>query len=878
MLSGITADASFTRMEEEVRRFWQVRGLPQAFAAVAAGSDEASSAQPFVIYQHPLGVEQSESSKVQLLSTADLVTRFRTMRREPVHCQTGWSSHGLPLEVAVETSIGRDTADHDVARFSAACLHAAIEGIRQDEALAERLGVWLNPESTYASLTPAAIGAVWGVLRRLWTEGRLHSEIQIVNTCTRCATPLSAAEAKRLLVRAESISLWLQLPWDGEPDAYFLVWVPFPWMLAGMVALAVHPEARYVLVEAEERTDRHPLRLVVAEATLGQPLLTGYSPVRQLSGKSLRGVRYHPAFTFVPAGDKAHRIVLSADVPLDHGTGLLPVTPAFHTPSLALAHSQNLPISGFLDERDRLDESAGRWRGLTPLEAEPHLIDDMEARGLLFRRQPEIRTRALCPYCETPLLPTVRSTWEIDTPEEAWLVGRDRIWGTPLPIWTCDRCGVQTCLAGLDDLSYRTGIGIDQIDPHRPAIDGLTFPCEACTGKMHREPFVVDAAFDSAVLPWAVAPQLGAADVAIGFEQKPRDWLGDLAMTSNLVRGKPAWSQAIALQEATVGETFESGHFRRADAWRWAAYSGTTPEQAERAFLRPLWRSVVQILAEPETKPRKGMRQLGTGDLLLDNWLSARTQQTVNAVTAALENCEVRKAADALARLVDDFVAWYVPRRPGSGREPIETLARLAAPFAPHLAEVMYSQGGNQTAESVHLSEWPTCDPGWQEPDLLRQMASVQRLAALGQEARARSGIEPDKPLREALIGKVAGGAVESDELALLANLLAEVLGVQRIGFPPDLAEQVQWQLAFDRSRNMRQEFTADQINSLLAALSPETTSELALQLQAGLSVRVSAAGQGVTLLPDEVIVTPKARKGWSAAVEATYVLLLKTN
>ena len=327
-----------------------------------------------------------------------------------------------------------------------------------------------------------------------------------------------------------------------------------------------------------------------------------------------------------------------------------------------------------------------------------------------------------------------------------------------------------------------------------------------------------------------------------------------------------------------MGAAFVSGHILPADALRWAAISGTTAEQAERGFLRPLWHSVVQMLAEPEHQPGDRAHQLGTGELLLDNWLLARLQQTASMVAEALEICDLHKATDHLTELVDDIVGWYVPRRSRGGYQGLESLARLLAPFVPHLAEVIYNEGRKGATESVHLSNWPAVDRDWPASSLLRQMEAVQRLATLGQEARARAQIEPAKVLQKALFGRALGSTTESDELDLFIDLLADALGVKSIRFSPDVAERVQWRLMLAHTRDLRKEVTADQINSLLAGLSAETASDLALQLRAGLSVRVEAEDQGITLLPDEVVITALAEPGWAAASDTAYLLLLKTN
>lgn len=898
-------EASFTRIEEEVRRFWQAHGLDLQFARSVADADDRQARpdprDPAVIYQQPLSVGQSVSARAQLLSTADLLTRYHIMRGHPVQCRMGWSCHGLPVEALVESSLGRAALNYDLAQFNAACRDTAVEGIRSDEALAERLGVWLNPSSTYASLTPQSIGAVWGAIRRLWDTDHLRSRYRIAPTCTRCATPLSDAEAERLIVRAETASLWLQLPWEGEPNAYFLVWVPLPWMLTGMVALAAHPDATYVVIEVKESAidaavGQQPLRLVLAEAAVDQVVEGSYSLVRQMTGKALRGVRYHPPFTFVPAGERTHRMVLSDKVPLDQGTGLLPVTPAFHTLSLALAQAHSLPISEFLDEWYRLDESAGRWRGLTPLAAEPQLVDDMQARGLVLRKQLVERLRALCPYCETPLLPVAQNAWCLETSTGSWMISRDRPWGTPLPIWSCALCSTLTCVEGLDDLAYRTGMDVDQIDPHRPAVDRLSFRCDACGGRMQRVTPIIDAEFDSAVLPWATAALPGPANVAIGFDGKGHGWLGDVDETSKLVSGKPASLQSIGLQDMAADWAMDSGRRRAADVIRWAAFTATTPREAERDSLRPLWRSLVRMLTNSESARHQDTHQLGTGELLLDNWLTARLHETVSKVTQALEVYDVYRATGTLSTLISDLVDWYAPQRPCGGCQALEILAKLLAPFLPHLAEVIYREGDwrvNGRAESVHLCEWPTADDTWQESGILQQMESVRRLAALGQEARRRAGVGSDQMLRKAVIGTLPGYPAELDQLALFADLLAEVLGVTKAEFSADAATRVRWRLSLKlddlsggESAVHRQRMTVGQINSLLAELGPVAAADLASQLRAGLSVRVEGSGQGalpdgvggLTLLPDEVNITPQASRGWMAAAGTAYLILLATN
>jgi isoleucyl-tRNA synthetase len=871
----LTAEASFTRIEEEIRRFWRRHEVVEAFCT------SRRSRSPYLIYQQPLfAAGQSRSEQIRLLASANLLARYRTMRGGAVHCQLGWLCDGLPVEVAVERSLGSAAVGYDVARFNAACRAAALDGVRQGEALAERLGVWCDLDEAYQSLTPQSIGMVWGALRRLWDAGRLRQERLVAPVCPRCATPLSATEAARRSAEAETRAVWVRLPWDGEPNAYLLAWTPVPWTLVGMVALAAHPDASYVVVEVPGRENAppgnagtQPARLVLAETALDRTLTGDHRVVRRLSGRSLRGTRYHPPFTFRPADEGADRVVLHRDVPLDRGTGLRPVTPAFDSLSLAQAEVHDLPIPQLLDDWGALDDVVTPWRGLSPLDADPLIVGDLRARGLLFQTRAETRPRPLCPYCATPLLSLTRPVWLLETPSGPWIIGRDRPWGVPLPIWTCAKCGKNQCVAGPDDLARRVGLEVDQLGPLRPEVDQRSFACESCAGTMRRVAAVVDAAFVAAVLPWSATPQPGPADLAVGLGDRDLGWLGDLSEMAALLRGSVAWSQALALPESEPEATGDLEPLPSADALRWAAYTGATPDQAEREFLRPLWRSVLSILDSPYAPEQE---EPGKGAALLDRWLLARFNRALSAVTHALDAGQPQPAAAELATLIEDISDWYVPHRSDGGSRVLAGLSRLLAPFVPYLAEAIHRQSGGRGAESVHLAAWPMPEPMAEGPGLLESMSQVRRLAALGQAARASAGIDPDRLLRQAFIGPRAAGVGEAPVAEPFQDLLAEVLGVTQVRFTPDAAAQVGWCLALNPYQTVERDVSTTEIEAALAALEPETAAGLASQLGEGLSISLKVAGKAITLLPDEVSLTALAQPGWAASAADEFVVALE--
>ncbi|MFC2031071.1 class I tRNA ligase family protein, partial [Chloroflexota bacterium] len=595
MTTEATAAASFTQTEEEIRRFWQRNDVLQA-ARAAHGEG-----RPFVIRQEPLSVLGPPwIDQVRLLSTTDLFTRYHCMRGKTVQCETGWACHGLELEVAVERSLGPALADCDITEFNAICHDTAVRGTRLAEGQAERLGVWFQSEHAFSSLTSESIGTVWRILNLLWDEGRLRSQQRVGAYCTRCATHLSAGEASQSSVESEASPVWVRLPWDGKPDAYFLARASAPWMLMGMVALAAHPDANYLLVEAGEGPARQDLvatRLLVSEEAAARSLPDGFRTVQKLRGQELRDSRFRPLFTFLPDAAATGRIVLSRSVPVEEGTGLMPVTPAFEGLSLELAQAHSLPVPELLDEWGSLDEMVASWRGLSPLDAEPLLVDDLRARGLVVREATMKRPQAICPYCDTPLLQLARPVWLAGDGDSQWVVDRSRPWGTPLPIWVCSDCAEQICVAGLDELGHLTGLELEQGDLHRPAIDRLTFACKSCDGLMRRVTPVVDTSFELAVL--SATAQAGPADLAISLDRGDRGWLQDKDQLGTILQQAVADRPAIALPRKVVGRSWDHTRSSSGDALRWATYTETAPHLAEAGFLRQVQHLVQDLLAEP---------------------------------------------------------------------------------------------------------------------------------------------------------------------------------------------------------------------------------------------------------------------------------------
>jgi isoleucyl-tRNA synthetase len=288
--------------------------------------------------------------------------------------------------------------------------------------------------------------------------------------------------------------------------------------------------------------------------------------------------------------------------------------------------------------------------------------------------------------------------------------------------------------------------------------------------------------------------------------------------------------------------------------------------------MRPLWQLVVSVLGSSESQ---AAAPAGETEQILDRWVSARLHHTASAVTDALDGREPARAAGELAALVGDLVAWYQPWRPGAGRELLEPLVLLLAPFLPHLAEAIHREVTGRPRQSLHLQAWPALDPAWEDAALLLNMARVQRLTELGVRARMDAGVDPQQLLPGALVGSLTGASWRSEELQPFSGLLAGALRVAQVKFSADAASHVEWRLALNPERPVQRDVPQAAIEAALAGLGASEAANMAAQLRTGISVGLEVSGLAITLLPDEVSISVHAQAGQAAAAEADHLVIL---
>ena len=839
-------------------------------------SMEASEGrEPFVFYEGPPTSNAHPGLHHVLGRTLkDLACRYQALKGRRVTRIAGWDTHGLPVEIEAEKTLGISGKPEieavGIERFNRTCRDSVFTYKADWEALSERIAYWLDYERPYVTCDTGYIESVWWILSQLAGKGLLYRGHKSVPYCPRCGTALSSHEVALGYREVEDPSLFFLAPLlteEGEPDPEgraFLAWTTTPWTVPSNVALALNPALTYAEAEVDGR------RVIVAKDLVERVLGGDARIIREHDSRSLEGVRYARPLEVVPVpdgSDAAWRIILEDFVTAEDGTGIVHIAPAFGADDYAAGQRHGLPLMRSIDDAGRFHEGLPLVGGMFVKDADPLLVEELDRRGNLHRAGRVAHSYPHCWRCQSPLLYIARESWFAATstlkeemlainretawyPPEIgegrmgewlagnvdWALSRDRYWGTPLPVWVCDRDDDTTeWIGSLAELEERAGSLGEDFDPHRPFIDEVTWPCRECGGTMRRASPVVDVWFDSGAMPYAqwhypfenrehFERHFPADFISEGLDQT-RGWFYSLmAIACMLGRGMAfrnvlvndlvldAEGRKMSKSKGNAVDPWEAVAAHGADPLRWYFVTVSNPwvpkrydeggiAEVARKFFDTLFNTYrfFALYANVEDWRADAGRSQAS---LLDRWMLSRLHRLVGGVRSDLDDYQFTPACRKVARFVDeDLSNWYVRRsRPrywgktGAADADaafrtlhlaLRTVSLLIAPAAPFTADWLHRAltGG----ESVHLALLPEPEEGCLDDELEREMDAVRQLVTLGRAAREQAGVRVRQPLRTLHAAVPDGVALREEVLAVLR----EELNVKQVAFARDAGDLV---------------------------------------------------------------------------------------
>ncbi len=752
--TGQTAD----QLELAVLATWREEKLFARTLEARAG------AEPYVFFEGPPTANGKPGiHHVFARTIKDLYTRHRAMKGYFVDRKAGWDTHGLPVEIEVEKRLGlsgkQDIEALGVAEFNRLCRESVFTYRADWETLSERIAYWLDYDHPYVTYANDYVESVWWALSTLFEKGLLYKGHKILPYCPRCGTSLSSHEVAQGYKDVDDPSVYLALDlgmvagevvedapdMPGRTARRILVWTTTPWTLVSNAALAVNPELDYVELRKIGSADTRTIILAESRAAtiLGEDYDVRWTRVGTLAGAELVGARYRRPFDWLPYPEgTAHEIVVGERfVSADDGSGVVHMSPAFGADDYAAGRRHDLAFLLPVDSRGRFPADLPLVGGMFVKDADAALVEELKRRGFLWKAGTLNHSYPHCWRCSTPLLYYARSSWFVRTSSYKdemltrnaavrwhppavgagrfgewlennidWAVSRERYWGTPLPLWVCDRDETHLeALGSFHQLAQRSGAELPaDFDPHKPGVDRFAWACDApgCGGEMRRTPEVVDAWFDSGSMPFAqwhypfengdaLRAHYPADYIAEGLDQT-RGWfysllaiatgLGDAlpnnatgsaapyrnVVVNNLVldaeRKKMSKSRGNAVDPWGVIERHGVDATRlflvsSSKVWEERAFDEAVIRQGAGRFLLTL-RNIyggmfaqyanfgwVPSAADPAVSARP----------VLDRWILSRLATVERRVDELMTAYDVTEASRAIVAFVDDDVAnWYV--------------------------------------------------------------------------------------------------------------------------------------------------------------------------------------------------------------------------
>jgi isoleucyl-tRNA synthetase len=611
MFKPVNSRVNFPQMEEEILARWKSGKIFQRSVAARQGGPN------FILYDGPPTVNGSPALHHVFMSVfKDVIPRYKVMKGYYAPRIAGWDTHGLPVELEIEKQLGFSSKtqieEYGIDRFNELCRQSVHKYIAEFRDVIERVGYWVDLDNAYITLKNDYIESCWWAIKQMWEKELVYQGYRVTPHCPRCGTSLSSHEVSqgykddmvdpsvyiKFLVSGES-----KKKFPADKPVYLLAWTTTPWTLPGNTALAVAPDAEYVLLQGDSDY------LVMAARLVGTLNLEGYKTVKKLLGEQLVGIKYQPLFNPHDFGverlkfredgtllaqktekNLTYSVIKGDFVTMDDGTGIVHIAPAFGEIDFEAGKQWGLD---FVQQVDLQGKITGSYPFADKFvkAADPLIMDDLKSRGLLFNSGTVKHTYPFCWRCESPLLYYAKTTWYIKTtamkdrlisgneeinwyPEHIkngrfgdwlqnnidWAFSRERYWGTPLPVWRCDSCGSFECIGGLDDLKGKAGVtGLKEpLDLHRPYVDEITFSCSKCGGKMKRAPEVIDCWFDSGAMPIGQLhypfenkelfdKELKQADFICEAVDQTRGWFYSLHAISTLLFNRPCFKNVICL-------------------------------------------------------------------------------------------------------------------------------------------------------------------------------------------------------------------------------------------------------------------------------------------------------------------------------------------
>ena len=803
----------------------------------------------------------------------DLWYRYNVLQKRNVVFRAGWDSQGLPVELQAEKELGLTGNKIDnirkvgIEKIVATC-KKIIKTYNEKWTIVDKLlGMSFDYDKAYWTYHDKYIEREWKYLERAWEDGLLREWFRVVAYCPSCQTSLSNAEVNQGYETVEDPSFYYKVKLFDD-NANLIVWTTMPFTIVTDEMVAVNPNQNYVRLRVGQEEwivsqDR-------AEDLMKELQIAEYSRVEVIKGKDLEGLRYlHPLLSVIPGLDdfsrkaKIHLVVAEGFVDVTTGSGIVHLSPANGQEDFQVAEKRNIPVFIPIDDRASFTQEAGIFQGLFVRDADDKVVEAMKQVGAyvklgivkhqyptcwrsrhkvvwLARREyfymiERLKDKPLAAAHKVEYFfdPPKNRYWEIIKEKVPWCISRERIWGTPLPIWSCLKCNHKLGLFSRNEIvkiaeSLPDGPGFEL---HRPQIDRVEIKCQKCGSRMEREPFVLDTWHNSGAAPYSSLDNeeyfrlIPAAFMTEGIDQT-RGWAYTLLIQNIIMTGRPVAPfksflfQGLVLDDKgnkmskSLGNVIDAYKLLNENAvdlvrfyfmWKSSpveSLSFSLEEMATRTYQIMSTLYYLHIYFDQNSKfdkfnlERNSLQWAFKNSLLHipDKWVLSKLQSVIKEVTSSFEKCRFHEAAKSIEEfIINTLSQTYVPvTRNEIWDDNKETLNRRLAiyavlshvlkvvdvmlhPLSPYISDYLYLACFPGKKESILLEDWPTHDDKFINKEIEISFDKSREIISLSNAARMRAKLKRRWPIKNVWICSAIADFIDFESILELLKMQINV-------------------------------------------------------------------------------------------------------
>lgn len=959
MYKKVELPNGFVGMEQEVAENWEKKDIIQKNFSMNEGK------RYFTFYDGPPTANgKPHVGHILTRAMKDIIPRYKVMKGFKVIRKAGWDTHGLPVELEIEKKLGisgkEQIEEYGVEKFVKECKESVFSYVSLWEKMTNQVGFWVDMEKPYVTYHNNYIESVWWALKQMWEKGLLYEGHKVMPYCPRCGTALSSHEVAQGYKDVKDLTCIAKFKVQGKENTYFLAWTTTPWTLPSNLALCINKayDYSYVKVEVGSEEEKKQEIYIIAKDLIETVLKDKtYEIIETVKGSTLLGMKYEQLMPFAKVEGKAFEVIHGDYVTLTDGTGIVHIAPAYGEEDSLAAKQNGITFVNLVDKSGKFVAEVKPWAGRFVRDCNEDICEWLKQENKLFDKEKHLHSYPHCWRCDTPLLYYPKESWFVAMsklrdelvennnqvnwyPDNIrtgrfgnflenvidWGISRDRYWGTPLPIWTCEdeNCGHRECIGSIVELKEK-GIKVAKdIELHKPYIDEVHLKCPKCGKEMTRAKEVIDCWFDSGSMPFAqwhypfenkemFDENFPAQFISEAVDQT-RGWFYTLTAIGTALFNRTPFENCIVLGHVLDAKGQKMSKSKGngvdpftlldtvgADATRWHFYTVSAPwlptrlslenvQETGRGFLSTLWNvySFYVLYAEIDKFNPLNYRDFKVTNIM-DQWIISKLNTLVKEVAEKLDQYDITGAALQIDEFTDQLSNWYVRRNRErfwsqelneekigayvTLYQVLVTLIKVAAPFIPFMTDEIYqnlvTNLDNNAPESVHLSLWPEYDETKIDRKLEEEMGLAYKIVKLGRSARNAANCKNRQPLTEMLISVTTLPEYYAD-------IVKEELNVKKVVLGAEMSNYVNFEIK-PNLPVLGKEY-GKFIPKIKEEIAMRNQMELASKVKNGKVEYIEVEGNEIGLDSNNLLITMQGKEGFAFAGEGEIGVVLDTH